>query len=265
MSRGRWVRQIAVALPFLLLGLLFLSPRTASWGRNAFDRAATPIIGIVHALGSGSSAAAEAIRSRIFFSAAERQFEAEREALAVERSEFETLRRENQDLRSALGLRARIGRAVAYADVIGSFNEGRDEYLILSVPTGADFLEGAAVFSPSGSFVGILRTVAEVSASVRLVSSPSETMTVKILPSGIEAISTGDNNDEMILSLVPENAEINIGDPVVTAGRNAGIPPETLVGTVVSIERHTTDAFLGVRVKSAAAFRRLDQVTVSAR
>lgn len=257
---GRWV--ITGLALILVLGIIFYAPFGGAM-RGTLAGLMRPAVDAVHTFSLSLRRFGAWVEDRFIKSDEERQFRRERESLIVERARLEEINRENVSLRALLGLKERGLAQLTALDVAGNFSEDRDEYLILSPSSDSFLKEGDAVFSPAGAFVGIIRTVSENSATVRIISSPSETMTVRIHPSGVEAVFQGDNNDEGILALVPESAEIQIGDVVTTAGRNAGIPAGIPIGDVVEIVRHTTDTFLGVRVKLAANTRSLERVFVA--
>lgn len=184
--------------------------------------------------------------------------------LVADKTRMLILERENQDLRKALGLRDETKRDVFYGDVIGSFAEGRDEYLIVSRDRNRSLPEGAAALSPGGILLGFVRIISDNAATIRLIASPSESISVRILPSGVDGIMRGDNSGEYLISLVPSAAEVNAGDVVVTAGRNLGVPSAVPVGFVANVERRPTETFLWIRVKSPVEANFLDKIFILA-
>lgn len=179
----------------------------------------------------------------------------------VDRAELERLRRENETLRSVLKLRERNPR-MFYARALGWFSEGRDEYLVIEKPDGTDPREGAGVLSPQEVLIGVIKTVSANSVTARLLTSPSETIGVRILPSGVEGVLTGDNNGEYDIALVPSGAELHTGDPLVTSGRNNLILPGIPVGVVTDINRREGESFLNVRARAFADAYELDHVVI---
>jgi len=182
--------------------------------------------------------------------------------MLVDKAAFLLLQNENQALRSALGIAEEGQRAVAYAAIIGGFAEGRDEYWIINAGISKNIHEGQTVLSADGVMAGIVRTVSQNTATVRLLASPSESLTVTLLPAKIDALLRGDNNGEYVLSLVPDSVEVSRGDVVVTAGRNPGVPSELPVGSVVSIEKRSAESFQDVRLKAPATLQFIDHVII---
>ncbi|MBI2097143.1 MAG: rod shape-determining protein MreC [Candidatus Sungbacteria bacterium] len=182
--------------------------------------------------------------------------------LLIDKAELLKLREENETLRRALSLQLSTKQAVEYGSIIGSFTELRDEYLVIDRGSTHGLREGFPALSPEGVLVGIVRTVSESTATIRLLSSPSETLTISILPAKIDAVLHGDNGGEYTVSLVPESVSVGMGDVVVTAGFNEGIPAGLPVGAVVAVSHNTTESFQDIRVKSPVRFAFLDHVLV---
>lgn len=172
------------------------------------------------------------------------------EKFFVQSVEYARLAEEVEALKRALDIRARASRPTKTAEILGSFSEGRDEFLIITQTDNAEIREGAIVLSLEGVLIGIVRTVSSHTATVRLIESPSETLTVSVHPSGVNGVLKGDNNGEYIISLVPKDANVNMGDTVSAEGRNLGIPGGTPVGVVVEVERSPTESFLMLRAKA---------------
>src|SRR3989344_2631750 len=126
--------------------------------------------------------------------------------LLIDKAEFLLIQKENETLRRALKLQEETKQALSDADIIGAFNEGREEYLILNRGSAAGVSEGSAVLSPEGALVGVVRTVSSEPSTVRLLASASEHLTVSILPANVNAALRGDNSGEYVISLVPADA-----------------------------------------------------------
>lgn len=124
--------------------------------------------------------------------------------------------------------------------------------------------EGAAAFSVSGILLGFVRVASGNTATVRTLASPSESISVRVLPAGVDGILRGDNNGEYLVSLIPSASDINAGDAIIAAGRNAEINAGAVIGFVVSVERRPTETFLGVRVRSPVEINFIDRVLISA-
>ena len=58
---------------------------------------------------------------------------------------------------------------------------------------------------------------------------------VRLERSGVLAIAEGQNEDLISLRFLPQNAQVKIGDRVLTSGHGANFPPDLPVGRVVDV------------------------------
>lgn len=247
-------------LIILVLFLIFYKPAGAR-ARDFAIASTSWVLGPVHRIGSLFSKGWDSLKERARAYSENQQLRAREALLLVDKTEFENLRQENEEMRKALEIKKDLKRNTTYSEVLGNFSEGRDEYLIISQNDASSIHEGSPVLSPEGIFVGVVRTAGDTSATVRLLASPTETMTVRLSPAGIEGVATGNNNGEYLISLIPENANVSIGDVAISAGRNENIPGGIAVGDVVSIE-HESGGFLKIVVRSPQNANLLDHVSV---
>lgn len=257
----RWVLLAVVAVLFVLV---VSYPPAANALRGFVSSATQWILKPFRELGLITDRVSSGITGLLLVYRQNRELLATESRLLIDKTRLEALERENQDLKKALGIKNETKRDIWYADVIGKFAEGRDEYLIVAHDRNIEIPEGAAVFSVDGVLLGFVRVASGNTATVRTLASPSESISARILPAGVYGILKGDNNGEYLVSLIPSSAYINAGDAVVTAGRNAGVNTDTAIGSVVSVERRPTETFLEVRVRSPIEINFVDKVLISA-
>jgi len=261
-SRRRfWFRLSGVAAPIVLLLLILFVPALNQKVRetlSGFVRTA------LSSLSSVRSVSAIIVRPLSAISEND-ALHRELESVSLDRAELERLRVENGSLKKILNLDENLHLLSISGNVIGEFAEGRDEYWVLDVGSGSGISEGDAVVSPSGILIGIIRTISKTTSTLRLISSPSESFAIHLMPSNIDAIAQGDNNGEYVVTLVPADAQINLGDVVLTAGRTGWIPAGLLVGMVVDVQHNEASPFQNVRLKSSAPLGGLDRVFIMRR
>lgn len=262
MTRTVTLRRIAIlAVIALSLSIVIFYPPLREGTRTTLRSSSRSVLLPLRRAGAFSRGIWTNI-SASFLSYRENQsLRAERETLLVDKIEFEQLKRENNELRDALDMQMAMKRPVARAAVVGSFAEGRDEYLIIE-KGDIDVKEGSPVLSSDGVLIGIIRTVDQRTATARFITSPAESVTVQIYPSGAEGVMRGDNSGEYAVSLIPREASIRPGDAVATAGRNAAIPAGTPVGIVVEAAESESNPFLDVRVKTPVDLSLIEYVIV---
>jgi len=251
------------AIVFLALAsiLLFYDPAEGR-ARMVVSRATSWAVGPLYGLGKSWNRLGARLYERAAAFRENSELKEINMRLLIDKAEFLLIQKENETLRRALKLQEETKQALSDADIIGAFNEGREEYLILNRGSAAGVSEGSAVLSPEGALVGVVRTVSSETSTVRLLASASEHLTVSILPANVNASLRGDNSGEYVISLVPADAPILIGDAVVTAGLNDNIPAGIAVGAVAAVGESAAGSFKEIRVKSPVEVLFLDRVLV---
>ncbi|KKW27813.1 MAG: Cell shape-determining protein MreC [Parcubacteria group bacterium GW2011_GWB1_52_7] len=251
------------AILFLALAVVLLFYNPAELGaRTAVNRLTSWAISPLYELGKSWNRLGARLYERTAAFRENSELKEINARLLIDKAEFLRLQKENETLRRALKLQEETQQALSDADIIGAFSEGREEYLIINRGSAAGVSERSAVLSPEGALVGVVRTVSSETSTVRLLSSASEHLTVSILPANVNAALRGDNSGEYVISLVPADAPIAIGDAVVTAGLNDNIPAGIAVGTVAAAGESAAGSFQDIRVKSPVEILFLDRVLV---
>jgi rod shape-determining protein MreC len=94
-------------------------------------------------------------------------------------------------------------------------------------------VKGQAVIAPEG-LVGRIVEVGKRTARVLLLTDLNSRVPVRLEASRDSAILAGDNSDLLRLQFLPEEAEIEVDDRVVTSGEGGLIPPGVPAGVVAS-------------------------------
>ena len=258
-ARRRFWFKVIVGV--ILVGILVFLVAAERFGSRSRSASATALNILFKPLGR-LAAISRTLKHPIQAIAENEELHFQLENISLDRVEFERLKTENAALRTALGLKEALRRPVIAAEISGEFNEGRDEYWLIDRGARDGISEGDVVVSPNGVLIGTIRTVAETVATLRLLSSSSESIAVIIMPSGISAILRGDNNGEYVVSLVPEKSAVNVGDIVESGGKNESVPSGLPIGSVVNVEHRAAEAFQDIRVKTTAPLGSLDRVLV---
>lgn len=211
-------------------------------GRDALIGAAAPIFGSLRR-------ATDWVASRVGGSGGERirALERERIELLAEIARLGELRRENELLRQALVLRAEGEAGVIPATAVAFFREGREEFLLLDRGTDQGIGVGDLILDRRRVLAGTVVEVSRRSARAILLTSPSRSTEVTIAGRDLRAVARGDNGRELAIDLVPQDAEIAVGDLIVASPRLAGGRRSLLVGEVREVRRAEQAVFKTVR------------------
>lgn len=172
------------------------------------------------------------------------------------------LGQENQRLRKLLN--ATQGRAYnfTFAEMIRVDLDPFSHKVWIDHGEQQGIIAGQAVIDGLG-VVGQVEEVFRNSSTVRLISDPDHALPVQINRSGLRGVAFGTGETgHMLMSNIPQQADIGIGDVIVTSGLGDRFPPGFPVGEVESIERDVGESFARAHVRPYAALDRGREVLV---
>ena len=195
-----------------------------------------------------------------------RQRNAELEAQASQmQAEIIELKQQIAETRilSALVDFARVhpeNRYVAAA-VIGSDPSPFVKYVIINRGSDDGLRRGMPVVTQQG-LVGRVAAVTAGAARVQLVTDPGSSVNVRIEPSRAQAVLNGGITGDVSLDMIPQSAEVQVGDLVLTSGLGGNYPSNVLIGQVASVRRRETDLFQQAAVQPVVDFANLEIVLI---
>ena len=77
-----------------------------------------------------------------------------------------------------------------------------------------------------------------------------------------EAVLIGQITGEIELDMIPQSANVQVGELVVTSGLGGNFPPNLVIGQITSIRKRDFDMFQTAAVQSAVDFRNLEIVLI---
>jgi rod shape-determining protein MreC len=164
------------------------------------------------------------------------------------------LEAENRSLRSLVHLadlpqaHAVTGRVIATSG--GNFSQS----LILDAGVDKKVSPNAVAMTGSG-VVGRALTISSGTTQVLLLTDVNSRIPVIIENSRHRGILAGDNSPQPLMLYLPDDANVSVGERVITSGDAAGIyAPGLPVGVVVSVQKNA------IRIQPFADLRRLDYV-----
>jgi rod shape-determining protein MreC len=232
-----WGDRIAL-FGFLLVAFALVSiersnPEFAGRARGAASDLVAPVLSL---LSEPSAAMARAIDSVREFG----DMRAENERLRDEVGrlmQWQTVARrldaENQELRALMNLAPDPKVKFVSARVVG----GTGGAFVRSVLIAAGFRDGVRKNQPAITGDGLIGRVMEVgarSARVLLLTDINSRVPIYVERTRARAVLEGDNSDQMLLNYLPPDADIAIGDRIVTSGQGGIFPPGLPVGVVTT-------------------------------
>lgn len=147
------------------------------------------------------------------------------------------------------------------ASVIGRDPSPFVKYVMINRGSDDGLRRGMPVVTAQG-LVGRVAAVTAGAARIQLITDPASSVNIRIQPSRAQAILLGSITGELTLDMVPQSAEIKIGDLVLSSGLGGNYPANILIGQVVSVRQKETDLFQSAAIQPVVDFSNLDIVLV---
>ncbi len=156
---------------------------------------------------------------------------------------------------------ARTENTYKGAAVIGRDPSPFLHYVIINVGSNDGVLRGMPVVTNQG-LVGRVDAVIADAARVQLITDPASSVNVRLQNAEEEGALVGSVTGDVILELIPQDANVEAGDLVLTSGLGGGYPPDLIVGQVVNIRSRDFDLFQRATIQPVVDFNRLQIVLV---
>jgi rod shape-determining protein MreC len=190
------------------------------------------------------------------------ELEAENARLQVQIIELQEQVAETEVLSTLVDYaRSRPENRYVAAAVIGRDYSPFFQYLIINKGSDQGFRRGMPVVTEQG-LVGQIAAVSSVASRVQLINDAGSSVNVIIQPSEAEAVLVGDVTGEVSLEMIPQNANIQPGDLIITSGLGGNYPQNLVIGQVNSIRSRDFDLFQSTSVQPAVNFRQLEIVLI---
>ncbi len=167
------------------------------------------------------------------------------------------LSRENDRLLAILKGSGKEVPTMATGRVVGVGGGAFESSVVVNVGKQQNVERNWPVVNELG-LVGRIISVGHSSSRVLLLTDLNSKVPVRVSRSGMLGILEGRNSDVMNLNFLSAEAEIRVGDRIITSGHGSMFPPDILIGNVTSVSE------LGVEVTPAAYLDRLDYVRILA-
>lgn len=170
---------------------------------------------------------------------------------------YSALESENARLRAMLDATSRVPVQVQVAEIMSVSSNPFRHVFVIDKGSRSGVFNGQAMIDANG-VVGQIIEAGLLSAQGVLISDPDHALPVEVNRNGLRTIAVGTGEyDRLELPFLPNNADIERGDLLVTSGLGGAFPPGYPVAVVDSVVRIPQGPFAEVRARPTAA---LDQV-----
>lgn len=167
------------------------------------------------------------------------------------------LEAENDRLRAMLDARAKVRDRTRVAEIMSVDANPYNHSLVINIGTKDGVVDGQALVDADG-VVGQVIEAGLMTSQAMLISDTSHALPIEVNRNGLRTIVKGTGEiDRLELPFVVNNADIQVGDLLVTSGLGGAFPAGYPVAIVESVTRLPHEAYADVSARPSAA---LDQV-----
>jgi rod shape-determining protein MreC len=157
--------------------------------------------------------------------------------------------------------RARPENAYQAAAVIGQDPSPFLHYVIINRGSDDGIRRGMPVVAQQG-LVGRVAQVTASAARVELITDPAAQVSVRLQPSDVDGVLSGSITSDLVIDLIPQDAQLQAGDLVFTSGIGGTYPGNILIGQVSNVRQEATALFQSASVQPVVDFTRLEIVLI---
>ncbi|HEX3095529.1 MAG TPA: rod shape-determining protein MreC [Patescibacteria group bacterium] len=181
--------------------------------------------------------------------------------LQQQQVQFDKLKTDNDLLREELKFKAQSKMSLEPCTVLSIDPQELSDAMVLSCGKEQGIQEGQAVIS-QGYLIGKITYVGSYNSTALLISNAQSSIDAQLSKNNTEGVVKGSFGSGMVFDLVSQNADVNAGDLVVTAGINPRIPKDILIGQVGQVLSGKNDLFKKMSVTSPIRQRAVEFVYV---
>jgi len=170
------------------------------------------------------------------------------------------LENENERLRKMLSAQPKMAERVLVSEILSVDLDPYNQQVVLNKGIKDDVYLGQPVIDAWGVLGQVIHT-AEHSCIAMLISDPGHAIPVQVNRNGLRGTAYGvGQSDRLELRFIPHNADIEVGDLVITSGLGGRFPPNYPVGRISEVDRPPGETFAQIDVEPAAHLDRSREV-----
>ena len=168
---------------------------------------------------------------------------------------------ENERLRKLLSVNEREKANGQVAQILYTARDPFSRKVIVDKGQGSGIIPGQPAIDETG-VVGQVTRVFPFSAEITLITDKDQAVPIQVVRNGQRSVVFGLGNGQLELRYMPANADIEIGDILVTSGLDSVYLPGFPVAKVVNIERDTAYSFARIFCTPIAGVENFGEIMV---
>ena len=229
--------------------------------QNATNSLSAPFKLAGSSVSSAAGSAGEAISDATASQDSLSSLREKNEQLSALVAQDEEIRQENERLRGLLNMQTTYGVSGVTAQVIGRSTDAWNQSVTINKGSDDGLKTGLSVMGPVG-VIGQVISCSNTTSTVRLLTDPKSGAAALIQSNRAEGIVRGSLEGLLYLQNVDADAQVSVGDLVLTSGLGGSYVSGLLIGTVVKVEGNADDATRTIAVSPNDTASVLEDVLV---
>ncbi len=200
--------------------------------------------------------ASETFATRTHLQEENRELHRENLLLQGRQQKLAALEAENMRLRDLLDSSFKLGDRVLIAELIAVDMDPYRQLVLLNKGSSSGIYKGQPVLH-ANAVMGQVVHVNRFTSSVLMITDASHALPIQVNRNGLRTVAIGTGHiNELELPNLPNNADIEVGDLLVTSGLGGRFPSGYPVATVTTISREPGEPFARIRAQPSAHLER---------
>ncbi|MBT8127449.1 MAG: rod shape-determining protein MreC [Gammaproteobacteria bacterium] len=170
----------------------------------------------------------------------------------VQLQKLDILEKENERLRQLLSATPKTPEDHLIAEIVSVDVDPYRHFIVLNKGAKDRVYKGQPIIDAHG-VMGQIVYVNALTSTAMLISDVSHAIPVQIDRTGLRSVAFGaGQTDYLDLRHIPHNADIRVGDKLISSGLGERFPRNYPVATITNIDRDTGETFIDVRAEPMA-------------
>ena len=170
----------------------------------------------------------------------------------VQLQKLDILEQENERLRKLMSATPKTTEDHLIAEIVGVDVDPYRHFIVLNKGSLHGVYKGQPIIDAHG-IMGQIVYVNGLTSTAMLISDVSHAIPVQIDRTGLRSVAFGTGQtDYLDLRHIPHNADIRVGDKLISSGLGARFPRHYPVAIITKIDRNTGETFISVRAEPLA-------------
>lgn len=193
------------------------------------------------------------------------QLRARQLLLEVRLQKLHALEAENTRLRELMNSTSKLGEQVLISELMAVDQDPFRRRILLNKGSRAGVYEGQPLLDAQGVLGQIVKVMPYTSDAL-LLTDPNHAIPVQVNRNGLRAIALGTGEpNQLEIPHIPNNADLQVGDLLITSGLGQRFPPGYPVGTIIRFEKDPSQSYAHVIAEPAAQVERSREVLLVVR